>query len=135
MTDSEHDNFQVGEDVIIYVNRDHVRGKVAKVTPARVTVSYGASGVEVFHRRKYGRPFECRRVTAADRAREAFEADLKAWDMARPTLEHLKLRRFYVDGDVHVGMPREPMVTLDALEQIADEAHAIREWLRKRPKP
>jgi hypothetical protein len=135
VTDSEHDNFTAGDDVILYVDRQHVRGKVAKVTPARVTVEHSGGLTAVFHRRKWGRPFECRRVTAADLAREAFEADLKAWEMTRPALKHLRLRRFYEDGEFHVGMPSDPMVTLDTLEQIADEASATREWLRKRPKP
>lgn len=132
-TDEQHDNFTVGEDVVLYVYRRHVRGKVAKVTPSRVTVSHGEGCTEVFHRRKYGRAFDCRRVTAEDLAREAWEAEVAVWKATRPVTVHLRLRQFYADGDYHVSMPREPAASLETLEQIAAEAHTIREWLRKRP--
>lgn len=128
MTDDEHDNFTAGDDVILYVERRHVRGKVVKVTAARVTVDYDGQ-TEVFHRRKWGRPFGCRRVTAADLAREAWEAAIVAWKRACPELKRFRVRFQY--GDTCVSLDSE--ATLDALEQIAEEANAIREWLRKRP--
>lgn len=133
MSNNDHDNFTVDEEVILYVDRRYVRGKVTKVTKARVTVVHGENRTEVFHRRKWGPPFECRRVTAKDIAREAHEANLRAWEAARPPLEKLKLRRFYSDGDLFVSLPSEPAATPDTMRAISDEAEAIREWLRKRP--
>lgn len=129
MTDDEHDNFIAGDDVILYDHSLPVRGKVVKVTPARVTVSYGDGRTQVFHRRKWGRPFDCRRVTEIDLVREACEAEVAAWQRSRPVLRHLAVRFSYGDVSVHLYCE----ASLETMEQISDETHEIREWLRKRP--
>jgi hypothetical protein len=130
----EHDGFRVGEDVMFKLANsfDEVRGVVRKATPGRVTVERDGKA-HVLHRSKYGQPFQCRRVTKADIAHDAWLAERSAWERARPTLKHLALSQWYRNGDYRVAMPGACEATLGTMEQIAAEVTAIREWLRKRP--
>jgi hypothetical protein len=132
----EHDSFEVGDDVMFMPTGSYgeIRGVVHKVTPSRVTIAKSGDGeTHVLHRSKWGRPFRCRRVGAVDRAREAWKATTAAWEQARPTLQRLSLSRWDRNSDFHVHLDGRVLATPEVMQEIADEANAIREWLRKRP--
>lgn len=131
---SDHDNFKPGEEVMFTLPRTYSerRGVVRKVSHARVTVVEPNGETTVLHRSNCGAPFRCRRITAQDVARDTWLSEMTAWESACPVLRHLGLSQWVRHGAYTVhGLSVE--ATLDALEQIAAEAYAIREWLRKRP--
>lgn len=131
----EHDGFEVDDDVMFtppgsYAER---RGTVRKVTTARVFVE--ATG-ETFalHRSKYGAPYRCRRTSDHDRAHARWETETATWEAACPATKFLLLSRWGLGGDYNVRADGSMRADMAALDQIAAEANAIREWLGKRPR-
>jgi hypothetical protein len=137
--DDLHDNFSVGDVVEWSEWANHksrrFRGKVTKAGKT-VTAQADADGhTKTFRRRKYSPAFECSKV---DVAREQWHRDLVEWWEARPKTEILELKpTTYFEGAT-VSMAGSSSwssvrASLDGMQQVADEAHAIREWLRERP--
>lgn len=134
MMGNEHDNFTVG-DVVTWTEwsplRRTIRGTVSRVTPNRVTARPdGDDAPVVFHRRSQG--FECCRV---DVAREQWHRELEVWWEARPQTAWLSLSPImdHEEAMVSTSGRASHRASLAVMEQIVEEAEAIREWLRKRP--
>ncbi|HET9063745.1 MAG TPA: hypothetical protein VFO62_10690 [Candidatus Binatia bacterium] len=132
--DDDHDNFAVGDAVtwIEWSPRRTVRGRVERVTPNRVTARPDGGGKARTFYRRTDLGFECCRV---DVAREKWHRDLEAWWEARPRIEWLSLSPIMDHEEVMVSTAGQAShrASLALMMQITDEAHAIREWLRKRP--
>jgi len=130
----EHDNFAVGDRVMCPQGfADPISGTVTKVTPATVTVQMEDGRSERFRRRKWGRAFECRKVTEADLAREAWIRALEEWEKMRPPMRRIGLSKWYRHGDYRMSLAGDGSMGSDVLDQIIEEVTALREWLSKRP--
>ena len=130
----DSDNFTLDEEVMLVLGAGReVRGVVRKVTASRVVVEHEGGKTEVLHRRKYGRPFMCRRISQRDVAREQWKNTYAAWEKARPALKLLSLTKWYQYGDYQVSMPRNECASPDTLRALVDEANLLGEWLAQRP--